>query len=67
MAIVCPITNQKKYYPFEVNIPAGLKITGVILTDQLKSFDWKDRNIKFICKLSDEIFEDVRMKYYTLV
>ncbi|MDQ3193695.1 MAG: type II toxin-antitoxin system PemK/MazF family toxin [Bacteroidota bacterium] len=67
LAIFCPITNQKKYYPFEVNIPEGLKISGVILADQLKSLDWKIRNVKFICKLSEEVFEEVKIKYNTLV
>ncbi|MBO8155849.1 MAG: type II toxin-antitoxin system PemK/MazF family toxin [Bacillaceae bacterium] len=44
-AVVCPITRQQKGYPFEVPLPAGLKIEGVILADQIKSLDWKARNI----------------------
>ncbi|WP_411955058.1 type II toxin-antitoxin system PemK/MazF family toxin [Alkalibacillus sp. S2W] len=48
-AIVCPITNQQKGYPFEVTIPDDQEtITGVVLTDQVKSLDWKARNIKVI-------------------
>ena len=39
-AIVCPITNQPKGYPFEVPVPAGEVFTGVVLTDQPRSFDW---------------------------
>ena len=39
LAILCPITNQIKGYPFEVLIPAGLAVTGVILADQVKSLD----------------------------
>jgi mRNA interferase MazF len=54
--VVCPITNQKKGYPFEVELPAhgispngtGNPITGVVLSDQVKSLDWKARNIKII-------------------
>ncbi|NLU52497.1 MAG: toxin MazF [Clostridiaceae bacterium] len=54
--VVCPITNQKKGYPFEVELPnsgislngAGAPITGVILTDQVKSLDWKARNVKIL-------------------
>ncbi len=42
-AIVCPITNQSKNYPFEVPIPRGLAISGVILTDQVRSIDWRVR------------------------
>ncbi len=43
LLICCPITNQKKGYPFEVNLPEGIGITGVILSDQVKSLDWKVR------------------------
>jgi len=67
LAIFCPITNQPKNYPFEVNIPAGLKISGVILADQIKNLNWKIRDVKFICKLSAEIFEEVKIRYNTLV
>lgn len=67
LAIFCPITSQPKNYPFEVNIPEGLKISGVILADQIKNLDWKIRDVKFICKLSSEIFEEVKIKYNTLV
>ena len=55
---VCPITNQKKGYPFEVNLPKdgitlgdhGFPISGVILTDQIKSLDWTAHNIKILKK-----------------
>ena len=43
LALICPISNQAKGYPFEVQIPAGLSVTGVILADQLKSVDWQVR------------------------
>ena len=44
LAIVCPITGQKKGYPFEVDIPDGHNVAGVILADQVKSLDWRARN-----------------------
>jgi mRNA interferase MazF len=47
-ALVCPITNQAKDYAFEVAIPEGLPFTGVVLTDQLKSLDVKNRKIKVV-------------------
>ena len=43
LAVLCPVTNQIKGYPFEVLIPQGLKITGAVLSDQAKSLDWKVR------------------------
>jgi mRNA interferase MazF len=48
LAIVVPITNQVKGYPFEVPLPAGLGTTGVILSDAIKSVDWKARKARFI-------------------
>lgn len=44
LAIACPITSQAKGYPFEVALPAGLPVTGVILADHVKSIDWKARH-----------------------
>ena len=43
LAIFCPITSREKGYPFEVKLPKKFKIQGVILVDQVKSFDWRSR------------------------
>ena len=62
LAIFCPITNQVKGYPFEVLIPKGSKASGAILSDQVKSLDWKARNASKICKISGDIIEEVLEK-----
>ena len=67
LAILCPITSKVKGYPFEVAIPNGLKITGAILSDQVKSLDWKARNAEFICKLPTAIVDEVLLKLNTLL
>lgn len=67
LAIVCPITNQAKGYPFEVHIPDGLAATGVILSDQAKSISWKGRCAAFICKVPDAIVRDVIHKLRVLL
>lgn len=54
-AVVCPITRQSKGYPFEVNLPNGLAIEGVILTDQVKSLDWRARKFNIKGKVSDKV------------
>src|SRR5437762_13948374 len=41
LALCCPITNQAKGYPFEVALPDGLAVSGVVLADQVKSLDWR--------------------------
>jgi mRNA interferase MazF len=43
LAVVCPVRSQAKGYPFEIAMPAGIAIRGVILADQLKSLDWRQR------------------------
>lgn len=67
LAILCPITSQVKGYPFEVLIPQGLKIGGAILSDQVKSLDWKARQAELICKLPSVTVDEVLQKLNTLV
>lgn len=67
LAILCPITTQVEGYPFEVQIPPGLAATGVILADQIKSLDWRVRNVSFLCKLPEETVEEVTAKLSALI
>lgn len=67
LALLCPITNQRKGYPFEVEIPSGLGMTGVVLADQIKSLDWRVRRAKFICTLPVETIAEVWAKLATLL
>jgi len=67
LAILCPITNQVKGYPFEVQIPNGLKISGVILSDQVKSLDWRARKATFICALPEDTVTEAIQKLATLI
>jgi mRNA interferase MazF len=62
LALFCPISSQAKAYPFEVNLPDGLPIIGVILADQVKSLDWRERKVEKIAKLPDNIMKDVITK-----
>ena len=66
LAIFCPITNQRKGYPFEVGIPSGLHVTGVVLADQIKSLDWRTRQAELICALPAETVAEVLAKLATL-
>ena len=67
LAIFCPITNQIKGYPFEVIVPSGLKVTGAILSDQVKSLDWKIRNTEFYDKIPDSAILEIFKKLSTLL
>ena len=67
LAILCPITNQVKGYPFEVLLPAGLPVAGSILSDQVKSLDWRARNAELLCTLPNETISEVLQKLTTLL
>jgi len=67
LAILCPITNQIKGYPFEVLIPAGLPVTGAILSDQAKSLDWRERKAELICTLPPRTVSEALLKLGTLL
>lgn len=66
LAIVCPITNQAKGYPFEVPIPNGCSVTGVVLSDQIKSIDWRARKARRLTAAPRSVTETVR-RYIGLV
>jgi len=66
LAIFCPITSRVKGYPFEVNVD-GEKIRGAVLSDQVKSLDWKARRAKLIEKLDDEAFAEVVAKLSSII
>ena len=67
LAIFCPITNQRKGYPFEVVIPSGIRVTGVVLADQVKSLDWRARQAELIGALPAETVMEVLAKLETLL
>jgi mRNA interferase MazF len=67
LALLCPITSQIKGYPFEAAVPTGLKVGGVVLSDQVKCLDWRARRATFICKLPDSVMSEVRQKLGTLI
>ncbi len=67
LALLCPITSKIKGYPFEVVIPDGLKARGAILSDQIKSLDWKARKASLLCRLPDATINDVLNKAGTLL
>lgn len=66
LMIVCPITSQIKEYPFEVVI-TGKKITGVVLSDQIRTVDWTQRQVKFIEKTTSKLLNEVNEKQRVLI
>ena len=66
LALFCPITSKVKGYPFEVELELK-KIKGSVLRDQIKSLDWRERNIEFIEKIGDKKMEEVIEKIEVII
>ncbi|MDD5586449.1 MAG: endoribonuclease MazF [Alphaproteobacteria bacterium] len=67
LALFCPVTSHVKRYPFEAALPAGSKIKGVVLSDQVKSLDWRARRAQFIAKAPHTVINEVLGKLRSLV
>lgn len=59
LAWFCPVTTKAKGYPFELPLPEDAPVRGVILTDHLRSLDFRQRNIEFIGRLDPALCEQV--------
>ena len=67
LALCCPVTSQVKGYPFEVLLPHGLGIEGAILSDQIKSLDWRIRKARRIGNLPADVLQETIGKILALV
>jgi mRNA interferase MazF len=73
LCLLFPITSQVKGWGFEslfpedFEIPGGTKRGGAVVSDQLKSFSWKERNSDFACRAPDGLLEEVMAKFRTLL
>jgi mRNA interferase MazF len=59
LALACPITSHIKGYPFEVALPPGLPVAGVVLSDHLKSVDWRIRRAEPAGRLPQSALREV--------
>ena len=67
LALMCPITSQVKGYPFEVELPDGLPVSGAVLSDQAKSLDWRARGAEIACAAPRECVREVLARLGTLI
>ena len=67
LGLFCPITSQVKGYPFEVALPAGLPVKGVVLADQVKSLDWRAREAQLAARLPGSVSAEVVGKLAVLL
>jgi mRNA interferase MazF len=62
-----PVTSLPKGRPFEVQLAPGGSITGVALSDQVKSLDWRARIAEYAESVSPLVLRDVRSLISTLL
>ncbi len=48
LCLVCPITNTSRDIPLHVPIPQGLDVTGHVMVEQVRSFDYRARSVSRI-------------------
>jgi mRNA interferase MazF len=67
LCLVCPVTHQAKGYAFEVALPDGLPVQGVVLADHVKSADWQVRGNDPITTAPADVLDEVRAKLKPLL
>ncbi len=67
LALFCPLTSKAKGYPFEVAIPPGVEVGGVVLADQVKSLDWEIRQAEYALTLPEPVVSEVLEKVRALI
>ena len=67
LGLFCPVTSRAKGYPFEVALPEGLAVAGVVLADQVKSLDWRARRARLAARLPEESLAEVMGKLTALL
>lgn len=59
LLFAAPITSRVRGHEFEVALPAGLSISGVVLVHHARSVDWKVRNAEIIEAVPEETLFEV--------
>jgi mRNA interferase MazF len=67
LMLICPITSKVKNYPFEVALPPGTPISGVVVADHVRNMDWRARQVEFACQAPPEVLREVRAKLAPLL
>lgn len=59
LAIVCPITTTDRRFPFHIPIVGVPNISGFVMTEQVKSIDFRSREAKRIGKATEAVLSEV--------
>ena len=66
LALCCPITMHVKGYPFEVAVAVG-DIRGVVLSDHVRTLDWRRRKATHIGIVEATVMAEVEEKLLRLI
>lgn len=66
LMVCCPLTTKIKSHPFEVLTDVG-GVAGAVLSDQVKSLDWRARKAKKKGSVSATVMQHVRAKIKALL
>src|SRR5438128_725550 len=67
LALLCPITSRRRDWPFEVLLPEGLEVSGVVLSDQMRSLDWRAQQARFLCQAPKTVTTEALGKIASLL
>jgi mRNA interferase MazF len=67
LCLVCPVTHHAKRYAFEVELPSGLPVQGVVLADHIKIADRQGRGSDPIATVPADVLDEVRAKFKPLL
>ena len=67
LVLLCPVTSKARGYPFEVALPTGLPVAGVVMADQIRSMDWRARGVKIATTLPRKVAANIIAKAVTLL
>lgn len=59
MVTVCPVTNKDRGFPFHLQIPHEIAVTGVVMVDQIKSIDFGARRARFVSTAPSDFVEEI--------
>jgi mRNA interferase MazF len=61
LVVICPITSKIKDFPFEV-VFNSVNVKGAVITHQIRTIDWRERNIEIRDVLNSEDLQKVMQK-----
>ena len=60
LAIVCPLTNTDRGFPFHLKVPGEAALTGFVMVEQVKSVDYVMRRASFVEQAPAGLLDDVQ-------